>query len=125
MTGKLSPLRVIAKWRRDVKLISEAVKEACPSAEVYITGGAAENRLTVTSDIDVLVVLPYKPSFAESVELRVKILEKAEELGLPPYAPVELHIIGREELESYLKKGKVILVESLNPDKLRKKRKNN
>ena len=46
-------------------------------------------------DIEILVVLPEKPSFNEAVEFRMKIMEKAEELNLPLYAPIELHIVGK------------------------------
>jgi len=35
-------------------------------------------------------------------------LEEAGKLGLPLYAPIELHIVGREELKKYVKKDKVI-----------------
>lgn len=110
MADKTSPLRVLRGWRRYVKVVTEAVKAAIPGTEVYVVGGAAEGRLTVESDIDILVVLPHKPSFAECVELRARILEEAEKLGLPPYAPIELHMIGKEELEEYVKRGEAIPV---------------
>jgi len=44
------------------------------------------------------------------VELRAKILEEAENQGLPLHAPVELHIISSEGLEEYTRRGKVISV---------------
>jgi len=100
-------------WRNYVKIVCEAVKGIIPDAEVYVTGGAVEDRLTVLSDIDVLIVLPYTPTFEEAVELRAKILEKAEELRLPMYAPIELHIIGKEEVKKYTKKGKIVPVSEL------------
>jgi len=108
MTGKLTPLRALMGWRKYVRVISKAVGKVVPEAKVYVAGGAAEGRLTVKSDIDVLVVLPHEPDFAEAVELRIKILEEAEEIGLPLYAPVELHMIGEERLEEYVRRGKVI-----------------
>ncbi|RLE83814.1 MAG: hypothetical protein DRJ67_11595 [Thermoprotei archaeon] len=52
-----------------------------PGAEVYLAGGAAEGRLTVLSDIDVLIVPPEKPGFSQAIEIRVRVLEKAEKLG--------------------------------------------
>ena len=64
-------------------------------------------------DIEILVVLPEKPSFNEAVELRMKIMEKAEELNLPLYAPIELHIVSKEDLRKYVKKGKIIPVNRL------------
>jgi len=101
-------LRALIGWRRHVGIVSEAVKVVAPEARVYVAGGAAENRLTVESDIDVLVVLPHEVNFEEAVELRARILEEAERLKMPLYAPVELHIISGEELKEYARKGKVI-----------------
>ena len=108
MTGRLSPLRALMGWKKHVKTISEAVRAVVPEARVYVAGGAAEDRLTIESDIDVLVVLPYELDFEEAAELRTKILEEAERLKMPPHAPVELHIISGEELKEYARRGKVI-----------------
>ncbi len=106
----LSKVRVLSRWREYVTLIAEAVKAVAPQAKVYLVGGAAEGRLTVLSDVDVLVVLPKRLGFEGAVELRAKVLEKAEGLGLPPYAPVELHIIGEDDLRRYSARGKVVPV---------------
>lgn len=106
--GRITPLRILSSWRRYVKAVHEAVKAVVPDAEVYVIGGAAEGRLTVMSDIDVLVVLHERPPFERAVELRSKIIERAEELGLPIYAPLELHIAGREDLRKYAERGRVI-----------------
>lgn len=105
---KIKPLRILLNWRKYVRIIYRAIKSVIPDAEVYVIGGAAENRLTIMSDIDILVVLSEKPLFNEAVELRMKIMEKVEELGLPLYAPIELHIVGKEDLRKYVKKGKII-----------------
>ena len=106
--GRITPLQVLMEWRKHVRLACKAVKNVIPNAEIYVIGGAAEDRLTVRSDIDILVVLPCTPTFNEAIELRSRILEEAGKLGLPLYAPIELHIVGREELKKYVKKGKVI-----------------
>ena len=111
--GKITPLHILLNWKKYVKIMYKAIKHVVPYAEVYLIGGAAENRLTIMSDIDILIVLPKKPSFNEAVELRTKIMERAEELGLPLYAPIELHIVGREDLERYWKKGKVVPLNQL------------
>ncbi len=105
---KTNPLQILTKWRGYSRIMYKAIKTVAPQAETYIIGGAAENRLTIKSDIDILLVLPQKPTFTQAVELRTKILEEAEKIGLPPYAPIDLHIIGKEELKKYIKKGKVI-----------------
>jgi len=80
---KIKPLRILLNWRKYVRIIYRAIKSVIPDAEVYVIGGAAENRLTTMSDIDILVVLSEKPSFNEAVEFCMKIMEKAEELNLP------------------------------------------
>ena len=106
--GRITPLQVLMEWRKHVRLACKAVKNVIPNAEIYVIGGAAENRLTVRSDIDILIVLPCTSTFNEVIELRSRILEEAGKLGLPLYAPIELHIVGREELKKYVKKDKVI-----------------
>lgn len=47
------------------------------------------------------------------VDVKAMVIEEAEKLGLPPYAPIELHVISREELEKYLKTGSVIPADEL------------
>jgi len=110
---RLTPLRALTGWRRYVRTVWLAVRRVAPDAEVYLVGGAAESRLTVASDIDILVVLPHEPSFHEAVELREKILESAESLGLPPYAPIELHITGPRGLERYRRRGRLVRLDEL------------
>jgi len=104
---RTTPLRIIMEWKSYVRVVIEAVRRVVPEAETYLVGGAAEGRLTVASDVDVLVVLPRRPSVDEAVEVRTKIIEEAEKLGLPPHAPVELHVIGKDELRRYAR-GSVI-----------------
>ncbi len=82
-----------------------------PSLKVYLAGGAAEGRLTVLSDIDIVVVLPHEPAFEEAVRLRARIVEEAEKLGVPLYAPVELHIVGPRGLEKLQRRGRLIPLE--------------
>lgn len=91
-----------------LEIVYMAIKFVIPYAEVYVIDGAAENRLTIMSDIDILVILPEKPSFNEAIELRAKIMEKAEVLGLPLYAPIELNIVGKGDLRRYVEKDKII-----------------
>ncbi len=97
----LSRLLILRNWRRYVDIVAKAIREVCPDVEIYLVGGAAEDRLTILSDIDILVVLPHEPSHDKVIELRTRILEKAEELGLPLYAPIELHIVGPETWQRY------------------------
>ncbi len=104
----ISELLILREWRKYVKILVEVAKAVAPYAEIYLVGGAAENRLTVLSDIDIVVVLPRNPSFEEATDLRARIWEEAEKRGLPPYAPIDLHIAGREELVRYEKHGKLL-----------------
>ncbi|MCY0883002.1 MAG: hypothetical protein OWQ50_04205 [Acidianus infernus] len=56
-------------------------------------GGVAEDRITVLSDIDILIVIKRKLSGKERKELSKKVLIRAMDFySLPFDAPVELHI---------------------------------
>jgi len=95
-------LKALGRWREFAAIVACAVQKALPQARVYLTGGAAEKRLTVASDIDVVVVVGEKtPEFEEAVEIRAKVMEEAEKLGLPLYAPIDLHIVGEKDLKRY------------------------
>jgi len=50
-------LRALVRWKMYLGVIVEAVARAAPGARAYLTGGAAEGRLTALSDVDVVVVL--------------------------------------------------------------------
>jgi predicted nucleotidyltransferase len=73
-------------------------------------GGAAEGRLTILSDIDVVIALPYEPSREETIDLIEKVFEEAEEQGLPLHAPVELHVVGPRGLQRLLKRSKAVKI---------------
>ena len=94
-------LQSLRRWREYAVLVACAVEKVVPGALVFVAGGAVEDRLTISSDIDVVVVLPHRPSFEEAVDLRTRILEEAEKLGLPLTAPVEIHLVGQEDLKYY------------------------
>ena len=64
-------------------------------------------------DIEILVVLPEKPSLNEAVEFCMKIMEKAEELNLPLICSNRTSYSGKEDLRKYVKKGKIIPVNRL------------
>ncbi len=88
-------LRLLARWRDWVTLLEKALDElGLKNARVYVVGGVAEGRITVASDIDVVVELPQEPSFDEAVELRTRIWEKLEQLGVPLETPLEIHVRG-------------------------------
>jgi len=101
--------RHLANWRKYAEAIAESVKEIIgEEAEVYVIGGIAENRVTVLSDIDILVVIPDN---LDPRGLSVKILVNAmDKHGLPWDAPVELHIVRRSEAKQYLSCSKHIRI---------------
>jgi len=102
-------LRELLKWREYIKILIEAVKEVFDKdVEVYIFGSAAENRLTVDSDIDVAIVVKEVPrSGIERAELLDKLWRAMEARGVPWWYPFEIHIMTKEEL-SLLREAKFI-----------------
>ena len=91
-----SRLRMIKEWRSVIDKAVRAVKRLYPGSEVYLFGGAAEGRLTVLSDIDLAVV--FRGPGAEPEEVLARIWEEMEREGVPPYYPLEVHVLSRKEL---------------------------
>jgi len=100
-----SRLVMLREWRRIVLEAAKAIKKVYPNAEIYVVGGAAENRLTIRSDIDLLVVL--KEIEEEKASILARIWEALEE-KIPVYYPLELHVISSSELHAI--KGRKIRV---------------
>ena len=101
-------LRYLRMWREAAKVLAKAARDLDPSVEVYVVGGAAEGRLTVLSDVDIIIV-PNKSLDALSLnELRRKVYARAVDLyNLPWDYPVEIHVLTREEFEeAFTKRGK-------------------
>ncbi len=95
----------LRRWRDYAERVARAAAELAPGSRVYVIGGVAEDRVTVLSDIDILVVVP-KPRLTgrERLQLTVDILDRAiERHGLPWDAPVEIHVVGQEEASRFLK----------------------
>ncbi len=100
-------LEHLRNWRLAANLIAKVAKDIRDNVEVYVIGGAAEGRLTILSDIDVLICINEPISEKEIAELRKRILIKAmDEYGLPWDYPVELHIHTKCECERLLKRLK-------------------
>lgn len=74
---------LVTTWRRMVRLVAEAAQSLYPGARVYVIGGAAENRLTAVSDVDVLLVLPWEPGPRERLRVKIRVMEEAFRRGLP------------------------------------------
>uniref|UniRef100_A0A7J3X5Z7 Polymerase nucleotidyl transferase domain-containing protein n=1 Tax=Thermofilum pendens TaxID=2269 RepID=A0A7J3X5Z7_THEPE len=104
-------LNHLRAWREAAKAVARAAKDLDPSAEVYVVGGAAEGRLTVLSDVDVVVVLGKASGGEEVNRLRRALYTRAVDLyGLPWDYPVEIHVMTREEFnEAFPKKNKKVV----------------
>ena len=91
----------LRRWREYAEAVAKAAKDLVPEAKVYVIGGVAEDRTTVLSDIDILIIVPH-----EKIRkgLYPEILIRAMDLyGLPWDAPVELHIVNEKEAVEYFK----------------------
>jgi len=86
---------MLRKWRGVVKEVADIIRKLYPGAEIYLAGGAAENRLTVYSDIDLLIV--FKKRKSEKAEILARIWEALEK-KIPTYYPLEIHILDYNEL---------------------------
>jgi len=103
-------LKYLRMWREASKAVAGAVKDLDPLAEVYVVGGAAEDRLTVLSDIDTVVV-PSRPLDSKAVnQLRREVYARATDFyNLPWDYPVEIHVMQREGFEeTFLRRGKKV-----------------
>jgi len=97
-------IEYLRMWRDAVDSIAKAVKDLGIVAEVYVIGGAAEERLTVLSDIDVLICLEKSIESEEIWKLRRKIIGIAiDRYNLPWDYPIELHIHSLDECREILK----------------------
>ena len=104
-------LEHLRKWREAVEAIAKAVRELGVKAELYVIGGAAESRLTILSDIDVLLCLEEELRVEDLWMLRKKVLGVAmDKYGLPIDYPIELHIQDKKTCSKTLQHGKAIRI---------------
>jgi len=96
---------LLKRWRELAELVARACRETLSSRcmRVLVVGGAAEGRLTVLSDIDIVIVVP-NPSL-KNIDTKLAIRRRAEELGLPLEAPIDLKILTEPELEELKRRG--------------------
>jgi predicted nucleotidyltransferase len=101
----------LRRWREAVKAVERAAKDVNKEAKVYVIGGAAEGRLTVESDVDVIVCIPVSADEDEARRLRKEIMKRAIDVyGLPWDYPVELHLYEEKECKELLKRLKYVEV---------------
>lgn len=92
-------------WSKYAKSVAMAAKRLYPQAKVYVIGGVASGKITVLSDIDLLIVLP---EVKDRVNVIMKIFKLAvDEFDLPWDAPVELHVVNGADAERYLEREHV------------------
>jgi len=104
-------LEHLRRWREAVEAIAKAVRDLGIKAELYVIGGAAESRLTILSDIDVLLCLEEGLGPEDLWALRRKVLGVAmDKYGLPIDYPVELHIWDKKTCSKALRRGKAVRV---------------
>ena len=101
-------LKLLSRWRRVATTVAAVVKRLYPEAEAYLVGGAAEGRLTVLSDVDIVVALPEPMPKEARAAVVARIWEELEKAGIPPYYPLHIIVVTRTELEK-LKGRKVRL----------------
>ena len=101
-------LQLLSERRQAVNKLVEILKRLYLSAQVYLFGGAAENRFTVLSDIDILVVFPEESIEPEKrVQVLAEIWEELEKIGLAHY-PFDIHVVGYGDLERYRRRSRLI-----------------
>ena len=97
----------LRRWREYAEKVAKAAHDLEPDAEVYVIGGVAEDRITVLSDIDILIVVKRKLEGRERRELFKKVLIRAMDVyGLPFDAPVELHVEDEESAKRFFELSK-------------------
>ena len=96
-------LRALLEWRKHVNTLAKAIKQTLPNCHAYIIGGAAENRLTAKSDIDVLIVCRNPPTSAQEIaEKTAKIREILEKEKIEWSHLYEFHITDEKTAQKYL-----------------------
>ena len=98
--------RLLLRWRELADIVARACRDVLGGrcVSVYVVGGAAEDRLTVLSDIDVVIVVD--DAGLKTLDTILRIRRRAEELGLPEDAPIDVKVLTGEELER-LKRRKI------------------
>jgi len=89
-------LQILHKCLELLDKIVYIIKKLYPSANVYLIGGAAEDRLTVNSDIDIVVLFRKKLNNSERVEILDNIWGELEK-EIPMYYPLHIIVLGENE----------------------------
>ena len=79
------------------KKVKEIISKYVRDIEVYVFGSVVRGRYTASSDIDILVVTPIKLSREDIYRLKTEVIVSID-------APLELHIVSRDEFENWYKR---------------------
>ncbi len=95
-------LGLLKRWREFSLIVARAAEEVLGDRlrAVYVVGSVVENRATVYSDIDIAIVVSDRD--LKSIDTIIDIKLKAEDLGLPVEAPVDIKILSEEEFKNSL-----------------------
>ncbi len=95
----------LKKWRIYAEIVARACREVLGSKclHVYVVGGAAEDRLTVLSDIDIVIIVPEQK--LANLDNIIAIKKKAHEQGLDDEIPIDIKITTEEEFRKLIEKG--------------------
>jgi len=85
-------------WKNIVRKLSDAAKAVLGEAEVVPFGSVVEGNAAAASDLDILIIAGDLP---KSAWRRAQIIGKIEEeTGLPPFHPVQIHLVTPLEAET-------------------------
>jgi len=89
---------ILKNWKRYVNEVARAAESLLKNCEVYSFGSAVRGKLTAASDIDVLIIAEDLP---QNLMERAKVKGEIERLAnLPPYHPIQIHLITRNEAKN-------------------------
>jgi len=79
-------IQYIENYIEVARKVKKIIHHTCKEAKVYVFGSVVKGKYTASSDIDLLVVLPFSPSLEIRSQLMAEVFMKL------PDAPIELHI---------------------------------
>jgi len=90
--------RIRQDWKNIVRKLSDAAKAVLGEAEVVPFGSVVKGDASAASDIDVLIITEDLP---KSAWRKAQIISEIEgETGLPPFHPVQIHLVTWREAET-------------------------
>jgi len=90
---------VLRRWKDYVPKMLAVLQRR--GLEGYVAGSVARGNYDCSSDFDLLVVTKDKLSREERLRLKEELLEELEREGIPPWFPIELHLVDEGELRKY------------------------